>query len=292
MSRGFESFWAIDWSGARSGYRGVAVARARAGTPIVEAVPPPAGLAHWSRTALVERLRAEIARGERLLLGFDFAFGFARHSRAALGLAPQWSLGEVWAEVDRRCAGDRDLYGGAFAATAAAGAYWRGGRRPEDWDEGLRRVDLRARAAAGVRPESVLKLVGAKQVGFASLAGMRALHALSVAVGPRLTVWPGAPDGWNRSVVVEIFPTLFRRAALGGTAKIRDASTLVRALDRWQARVAPDDPACGASGLSDDLTDALVSAAALRHLAQAPDALAEPRDPDAAHEGWIFGVPS
>jgi hypothetical protein len=291
MSVGFDACWAVDWSGARAGYRGVAVARARAGTPIVEAVPPPAGLANWTRTALVARLAAEIGGGGRILVGFDFAFGFARGSRAALRLEPGWSLREVWAEVDRRCAGDPDLYGGAFAARAAPGAYWRGGRRPADWHEGLRRVDLRAREAAGVRPESVLKLVGAKQVGLASLAGMRALHALTDAAGPLLAAWPGAVRP-RQSVVVEIFPTLFRREALGGVAKIRDATTLARALDRWQARLAPEVDARGGGSISDDLTDALVSAAALRHLAEAPDALAEPRDRDAAREGWIFGVPS
>lgn len=291
MIDAFDSCWAIDWSGARSGYRGVAVACARAGTPVVTAVPPPPGFAHWTRSALVERLAAEIAGGERMLIGFDFAFCFAQASRPALGLAPDWSLREVWAEVERRCAADPDHYGGTFVTTAVPGTYWRSGKQPVGWDEGLRRVDLRARDGAGVRPESMLKLVGTKQVGLASLAGMRALHALGAAAGPRLAVWPG-PVRPGQSVVLEIFPTLFRRAALGRVAKIRDAATLAQALAWWQARTAPDRDVDRPGAISDDLTDALVSAAALRQISQAPDALADPRDPAAALEGWIFGVSS
>lgn len=287
----FDSCWAIDWSGARSGYRGVAVARARTGSREVNPVPPPPGLAHWTRTALVARLAAEIAGGERMLIGFDFAFGFSRDSRAALGLASGWSLCEVWAEVDRRCMGAPDHYGGAFVEAAADGIYWRRGKQPAGWAEGLRRVDLRARDAAGVRPESLLKLVGTKQVGLASLAGMRALHALSAAAGPRLAVWPG-PVRQGQSVVVEIFPTLFRRAALGRVAKIRDAAMLAEALAWWKARGGADAVARRDGSISDDVTDALVSAAALRKIIGVPDALAEPQDPDAAHEGWIFGVSS
>jgi hypothetical protein len=180
-----------------------------------------------------------------------------------------------------------DHYAGAFVEAAAPGVYWRRGPRPAAWDEGLRVVDLRARAASGVRPESMLKLVGTKQVGLASLAGMRALHALRLDAGPDLAVWPG-PVAQGQSVIVEIFPTLFRRAALGGLAKIRDGRTLERALAPWGAH-APR-PLRDAAALSDDLTDALVSAAALRHIAAAPRAFDPPSDPAAEGEGWIFGV--
>ena len=287
MTPGFDAFWAIDWSGARAGYRGVAVARAPMKSRAVAVVSPPRGLAHWTRAALVDRLVHEIASGHRLLIGFDFAFSFARRSRAALGLPLSGSPQEIWAAVDRRCAGAPDHYGGAFVDTAPAGVYWRRGTRPTGWDEGLRVVDLHARGVAGVRPESMLKLVGAKQVGLASLAGMRALHALRQATEPRLALWPGrvAP---GQSVVVEIFPTLFRRAALGGLSKVRDGATLARALATWDST--PPRSLRAAVALSDDLTDALVSAAALRHIARSPRIFDPPRDPAAEGEGWIFGV--
>lgn len=287
MRDAFDAFWAVDWSGARAGYRGVAAARAQAETSAVAAVSPPRGAASWTRTALVERLVHEIASGRRLLIGFDFAFSFARGSRSALGLAQCETPQKIWAEVDRRCMGAADCYGGAFVERAPAGIYWRRGARPAGWDEGLRVVDVHARTVSGVRPESMLKLVGTKQVGLASLAGMRALHALRLATGDRLALWPG-PVARGQSVVVEIFPTLFRRAALGGLAKIRDGATLQRALATWKAtapRALRHSPV-----LSDDLTDALVSAAALRHIARSPRAFDPPKDPAAAGEGWIFGV--
>lgn len=281
----FDEIWAVDWSGARGAYDGVAVARAWPGRDRVEIVAPGRGR-RWTRTAVVERLALEIGAGNRLLAGFDFAFSLPAEVMPACGLGPDATIRDVWDRVEAVCEDDTDFYAGRFVEAAPEGLFWRLGACPPGWSAALRAVDRRAPGTVGVRPETVLKLIGAKQVGRAALAGMRALAALTRSLGPKLALWPGPVRG-GQSVVVEIFPTLFRRQALGGLAKIRDAETLGRALAAFGARAG----ALGSAPLSDDATDALVSAAGLRQYCDRSDAFAMPRDPLAFQEGWILGVP-
>jgi hypothetical protein len=194
-------------------------------------------------------------------------------------------MADVWEAVEAACAGSPGLHGGGFVEAAPDGTFWRRGPKPTWWRAPLRLVDERCAAATGARPESVMKLVGAKQVGLGALAGMRSLRALLGASRGAFSAWPATPAGGG-SVAVEIFPTIHRLQALGAVAKIRDAATLERALAAF---------GCGAPRLAgppgDDETDALVSAAALRQIARRADAFALPADGRPALEGWIFGVP-
>lgn len=282
----FDAFWAIDWSGARSGYRGIAVARLRRGHGMVELLAPPRG-GYWTRTAVAERLLAEIRAGRRLLVGFDFAFSLPMTTRKRLGIAAGTGMAALWDRVEALCIGEPDFYAGGFVDAAPSGLFWMRGQRPAGWDGGLRLVDRRARVDPGVTPESALKLIGAKQVGRAALAGMRVLAALRRELGARIAIWPTMRVEPGASVLVEIFPTLFRHRALGRLAKIRDATTLDDALAAFAARA----PILPLTALSDDATDALVSVAGMRHYARRADALDPPADPTALDEGWIFGVP-
>lgn len=283
----FDEIWAVDWSGAKGRYRGVAVARlAQRGGMVAEIVPGPIG-GSWTRTAVVERLTREMEAGRRLLVGFDFAFSFPSSVLDGWGIGPRASMRDVWAHVEAGSDAAADFYAGAFVEAAPAGLFWRRGARPQGWNSDLRAVDHAATSRTGVRPESVMKLIGPKQVGLGALAGMRALRALTHGVGPGFTVWPEAEIG-DTSVIVEIFPTLFRRQALGRTDKIRDGVALAHALAAFGVRAAE----AGAGALSDDVTDALVSAAGLRQYSRQPQAFALPRDRLARREGWIFGVPS
>ena len=133
-------------------------------------------------------------------------------------------------------------------------------------------------------PECVFKLIGAKQVGKASLTGIRVLRHVRHANRSRLAVWPFEPVG-AKSALVEIYPTLFRKQAAGGVAKLRTREALNTALRRLGAR------GVATRNLSDHDTDALISAAGLRHaMAERRDWLGQP-DPHVRREGWIFGVP-
>ena len=280
----FDGFWAIDWSGARGRTRNIAVARLDAGSRTPRLVAPRGGDS-WTREAVVERLAREAGSGRRILAGFDFAFSFPLQALDALGLPRDASMAETWEAVERACAGSPGLHGGGFVDAAPPRTFWRSGPTPPWWRAPMRLADERCATATGARPESVMKLVGAKQVGLGALAGMRSLRALRIASRGAFAVWPAMPPG-DASVAVEIFPTIHRLQATGSVAKIRDADGLARALAAFGCRAPRLARVPG-----DDETDALVSVAALGQAASRADAFALPADGRAAREGWIFGVP-
>ena len=76
-----------------------------------------------------------------------------------------------------------------------------------------------ARSRSGCRPTSNFNLVGASQVGKASLTGMRVLHRLA----GRMPLWPFDPLPERGSVVVEIYTTIAAIAAgrTAGRSKMR-----------------------------------------------------------------------
>jgi hypothetical protein len=78
LSLNFDAFIAIDWSGAVRNYDGIAVAVCRRGESPPRLVKPrlTPGQARWTRRAIAGWLEEQIDRDERLLIGFDFAFGF------------------------------------------------------------------------------------------------------------------------------------------------------------------------------------------------------------------------
>ena len=89
--------------------------------------------------------------------------------------------------------------------------------------------------------------------------------------------------------MVEIYPTLFRKAATHSVAKLRWLESLNKALatlgSRSIRKLDRNDP-------SDHETDALLSAAGLRWLARLPEAWspAACTSSQVRREGWIFGV--
>lgn len=269
---GFDRYVGIDWSGAaQPGYPGVAVAVCAPGRAAPVLVPPPART--WTRGAVLDWLRAEIARPQRLLVGFDFAFALPGDGRPA---------SELWAEVEARCAGDADLLGSRFAVGDPR--FWTAGPRPADWNAQPRRTETACRDAGLGNPQTPFQLIGAKQVGKGALAGMRLLHALEREARERIAIWPFDPAAGRdpRSVACEIYPRLFIRRAGLGNAKLRSRDDLNHALNALAsiglARGTFDDHQC----------DALVTAAGLRHCAD--DAAAWAAGEGEA-EGWIFGVP-
>lgn len=271
----FDAFVAIDWSGAAPGYTGIAVARCVPGEGAPKLVRPPGR--RWTRTAVADWLTAEIHSGQRLLVGLDFAFAMPLGCIAAESAFALWDLVEA--------AADSETDFGAAAVPhdpRLAPLYWSSGTMPAGWRERRRATELACIASTGTRPETVFKLIGAKQVGKASLTGMRVLRHLRHVNQGRVSVWPFEPAAG--SVLVEIYPTLFRRRAAGTLAKLRTARELNAALR-----------ALGAAGVragdySDHDTDALISAAGLRHLCRSGVSCPVVSG-DVAREGWIFGVP-
>jgi hypothetical protein len=99
---------------------------------------------------------------------------------------------------------------------------------------------------------------------------------------PRVGVWP-FEDVAGKSALVEIYPTLFRKRAGHGLAKLRTRAELNKAL-----RALGSQPVSRRAALTDHDTDALISAAGMRAMG---GALPGCDDPHIRREGWIFGVP-
>ena len=288
--RRFSQFAAIDWSGARGlRQRGIALAVA-SGDKAPSLVRP----GHvWSRAEILEWLEGVAVSRADMLIGFDFSSAFAFEDHGAY--FPQWAdsppdLPALWALVESLTAADPHYEVGGFLAHAEARRHFRHGRGDvgdlfEPGAGRLRVVEHHQRATRQAASVSNFNLVGAAQVGKASLAGMRLLHRLR----GRIPLWPLDPVPDAGPLLVEIYTGLAARAAglPAGRSKIRDGAALDVALR------ALGSPAAGYAGpISDHASDALLTAAWLRAVADdgarwSPPLLTERL---ARSEGWTFGI--
>jgi hypothetical protein len=267
----FDRFVGIDWSGAvGSRHPSVQVAMCEAGAAAPVLVLAPGGV--WSRTQVLDWLGG--LSGD-VLVGMDAGFGFAA--------VPPFTgpARDLWAEVDTVAASDPDLGGHSYIAHRRD-SFWMGAADgPRHLKAHLR---LTERVYADSRlgtPTSNFVLLGASQVGKATLSAMRLLNRLN------WPVWPFDPLPGSGPVILEIYAQAFAR--MGGTrGKLRDKPALDAALAVLGSQSMPQGfPAL----FADHVGDALVTAAGLRAIAGeakwwAPAGLAAV----CATEGWTFGV--
>jgi hypothetical protein len=279
----FESYVAIDWSGAKGRrHKGIAIAEARGDAP-----PRLIRPGHvWSREEVLQWLlrRAEKAR---TLFGFDFSFAPPFIERGAYlpgetgvpGTARQF-----WAYVDHR-SDDEDLGAASFLELAHRRHFYFGIADGVKADfMRFRLCDQQLNRQGGRKTASAFDAIGAAQVAKASFSGMRLLHRLD----GKVAIWPMDPLPDHGSAVVEIYTRIYlRRAGMPGT-KLRTREQLNEALAGLGSR-----PVRLGFEPNDHQTDALVTAAGMRQLART-----EPRafDPPgltrdiARTEGWTFGI--
>ncbi|MGY6409514.1 MAG: molybdopterin-binding protein [Alkalilacustris sp.] len=236
-----------------------------------------------TRAAAEARLQALVAealeRGERLLIGADFAFGYPAGFAARLtGRAEALA---VWDWLAARLRDGPDNANNRFEVAAEAnrafpglGPFWfrpartdlpdlplRGNDRTfRDLPE-LREVDGRAPGA-----QSVWKLGGAGSVGSQSLTGLPVLWRLRAAHPGQVAVWPFEDMAGAAVVLAEVFPSLLRAEIAGQPS---DPDTV---LDERQVRT---------------LATALARLAATDGLGPLLDAA---DGPALAEEGWVLGV--
>ena len=281
--RQFESYVAIDWSGAKGRrHKGIAVAEAR-GSAAPRLIRP----GHvWSREEVLAWLLKR-AIEEPTLFGFDFSFAPPIVERGEyLPGEPDVpkTARKFWAYVDGK-SDDEDLGAASFLELAHRRHFYFGIADGVKSDfVRFRQCDARLNAQGGRKTASAYDAIGAAQVAKASFAGMRFLNRLD----GKVAIWPMDELPEHGSAVVEIYTRIYlRRAGMSGT-KLRTLAALNLALDGLgsppvKLRFEPND----------HQTDALVTAAGMRALA-----LHEPRafDPEgltpeiARSEGWTFGV--
>ena len=285
----FDTFIAIDWSGALGHYGGIAVAKCNAGRSAPCLVTPLAS--RWTRSEVVNWIYSQLEGNQRLLIGLDFAFGFPFEGQDIGylgGRARQVdSIFSLWELIEEKCCVDPDFGCTTFIEDPGyASLFWKSGPLPEAWVERKRRTELACVEATHTRPETVYKLIGSKQVGKCSVTGIRVLNHIRSAKKECVSFWPF--DEVRGSAIVEIYPTLFRKSGTGSLAKLR-SQDLKTAL-----AVFGSDSMHGSrsADLSDHETDALISAAGLRSLAGIPATWSHPelRSSRVQREGWIFGV--
>jgi len=288
--RRFTHFAALDWSGARGPrQRGIALAVA-SGTGAPELVRP----GHiWSRAEILTWLQDVAVSGADMLIGFDFSAAFAFADCDAY--FPEWSdspadLPALWTLVERLTASDPHYEIGGFLTHPEARRHFRHtkGDIGDLFVPGtgrLRIVEQHQRTTKQAASVSNFNLIGAAQVGKASLTGMRLLHRLH----PRIPLWPRDPVPATGPLLVEIYTGVAARAAgvVAGRSKIRDGAALDTALTMLGS------PPIGMTGaVSDHASDALLTAAWLRAIAgdAAPWSPPPLTDNLARTEGWTFGI--
>ena len=278
----FDRFVAIDWTGARGArHRAIQAAEADARDSPPRLLRP----GHrWSRSEICRLIQDIADSGEATLVGIDCSFSLPFVDRGAYFPGDEEPPGPraLWAEIDRISAGEDDLAAHAYIDHRRR-HFWCGAR------DGVQRPFARLRVAEAVHRErrmgnpcSPYVLVGASQVGKATLSGMRLLSRLS-----GMPVWPFDPVPPQGPLLVEIYCQTF--ALDGGfRGKIRTREQLNAALPRLGSR--PDELL--PERFDDHVGDALISAAGLRRVADDPAYWAPaPMTPDvAATEGWTFGI--
>jgi hypothetical protein len=279
----FESYVAIDWSGAKGRrHKGIAIAEARGDAP-----PRLIRPGHvWSREEVLQWLLRR-AEKERTLFGFDFSFAPPFIERGAYlpgETGVPGSARQFWAYVDHR-SDDEDLGAASFLELAHRRHFYFGIADGVKADfMRFRLCDQQLNRQGGRKTASAFDAIGAAQVAKASFSGMRLLHRLD----GKVAIWPMDPLPDHGSAVVEIYTRIYlRRAGMPGT-KLRTREQLNEALAGLGSR-----PVRLGFEPNDHQTDALVTAAGMRQLART-----EPRafDPPgltrdiARTEGWTFGI--
>ena len=285
----FTRFAAFDWSGAATARPPGLVAAEVGADGIARRFGPDRG---WSRGDVAGWLADAAHEGADLLVGIDISMGLPFADAGAF--FPGWDASPVdapdlWALVDRIAGDEPHLGANRFVGHDQASRYFRHtGRLGDRYGPAsgrLRVVEHASREQGIANPYSSLNLVGAAQVGKASLTGMRVLHALRGIV----PVWPFDPVPPTGPLLVEIYAAIaaVHAGARRGRTKVRDRAQLAAMIAPWDARLAePNGP------LSDDEGDAVLTAAWLRVAADDP-ALWHPAalTPALARtEGWTFGV--
>ena len=265
----FDEYLAIDWSGAKkTPTESIQVATYDPKTKKVTVVPSSTrsatGWNRWTRKEVLQYVQRQIAK-RRVLIGFDFAFGYPYCDKSTYFPGYADSPGNVrnlWKTVDGFCKANNggDFYGGSFYSGSGSRFkryYRQNGGEPQPKELRSRVTDDWAKEPAGRIPSSAFNCVGPNQVGPGSLAGMRLLHKLQH--DTNIAIWPfDATDEQGRSTIVEIYPRLFIKKAKGMKGECPPPST-VRELVGCYGAILEDK----CEKWSEHERDALVSAAGM-----------------------------
>ena len=253
----FDTFAMVDWSAANQPRKGRDSIWICWHGPDGERLENPA-TRHQAKMLLADWLASAITKGERVLMGFDFPFGYPAGFAARLGLTGQpWRA--VWDEIARLVSDDEYNSNNRFDAAAAMNERISGGKFPF-WgcpaqparnclgpkhhrgheQNGLAERRLIDEYMTGAQP--CWKLLGAGSVGGQVLTGIPVVRALreDPRWRDRARIWPfetglGAP--LDRALVMaEVYPSLWSVSPAAGepkdAAQVRTVARYFAARDR------------------------------------------------------------
>ena len=244
----FDGYVAVDWSANGSPKRGPdSIWLATSGWGATAEPENPA-----TRTEAVDRIEGLLARateaGRRLLLGFDFPFGYPAGTARRLTGRDGWEA--VWSRIAELVEDGPDNANNRFDAAAALnaafagdGPFWGNGlkrdipglprRKPAGWGANL--PHNRRHAESEVRrAQEVWKLIGAGSVGGQALTGIAALEGLRRRTGA--LIWPFETLGEGRAhVLAEVYPSLIEPAPGPEVKDARQVRAVAAALHRLDA---------------------------------------------------------
>ena len=227
----FDTFLIVDWSAARTPKTGRdSIWICRHGPDGESIVNPPTR--HAARQLLCEMIEAALARGERVLAGFDFPFGYPAGFAARLGLGgTPWR--STWDEIARLIEDREDNGNNRFEVAAALNERVSGGMFPF-WGRPVRMehpflgarhhrrhdadglVEKRLIDTWMVGAQPCWKLIGAGSVGGQVLTGIPVVRALrdDPRWAAQARVWPcetgfAMPDD-ARVVFAEVWPSWWK----------------------------------------------------------------------------------
>jgi hypothetical protein len=297
VARLFNAYVIVDWSaaskpstGADSVWIGVMKRDVRFRLAFEAFNPPTRAQAEAKLAAILDDLKK---RGERALVGFDFALGFPRGFAAALKLPGEtpWSaawelLGKmvkdkadntnnrfgVGSEINRRITGGPFPFWGCPPKDALTTLQPKRTREHAETDlPEFRYADAAAKAA------SVWKLYYNGSVGGQTILGIPAARRIKLARGEAAKVWPfeiglralnEADLAGVELVIAEVYPTLYKAVPAAG--EVKDLAQ-VRATAEHFARLDETGKLGAAFGPAKPLTEDV-------------HAVAE------REEGWVLGV--
>src|SRR5271168_2416265 len=249
----FDTFVMVDWSAAtvpRTGRDSIWICwRAKDGEKLEN--PP---TRHAAKSLLADWLAAAVERGERVLIGFDFPFGYPSGFAARLGLSgPPWRA--VWDEIagllhdSEENGNNRFEIAVEFNRRVSSGCFPFWGRPPRFDSPFLGPKHHRAHEVGGLAERRLVdlhipsaqpcwKLLGAGSVGGQALTGIPVVRALRDDPRwiDRARIWPfetglHAPEQ-GAVVIAEVYPSLWAVSPAAGEPK--DAAQ-VRSVARFFA---------------------------------------------------------
>jgi hypothetical protein len=224
----FERYIGIDYSGAQtptSSLKGLRVYMADRSSLPVEVQPPPSPRKYWARRGIAEWLVERLSEDWATIVGMDHGFSFPLKYFEVHGIPLNWlafldDFQHHWPTNENHTYVDFVRHGKVGNGAARSGnPRWR------------RLTEIRAGAA-----KSVFHFDVQGAVAKSTHAGLPWLRYIRQRVGGRVHFWPF--DGWEipagRSVVAEVYPSLFRRefAREGRTADQHDAYSVAA----WMCR--------------------------------------------------------